>query len=345
MFLYNNFTKVWCNTQYLKKYAEICFQLEKQQFLPIFEQYEEELKICYLLEHHLDRETIKNIKQLFIHNQLQYPNKVLFKKGKFETTDDYLNIPCELSMYKIPDGWNILTETDEYIKIIKIEDILDGVFKDYYEYFTLKEWETICHIAKVNGKVPDLLNSIQFDKKSNIIKQILSTNDPDKKIYLQKQLQDVIHNSDYWFTVRQMVHAQNKEALSFSLSATLSSSQADVFMCDDVINEITYSNTLLIKCAIHLEDGPMVLWMNDNALISNPVCGHCADAYLKYSNKSVYHESIVCYIPTNIKTNEHFLIRNGFDFEKCQWLSDDVKLGITEQLIRHVKLYGKKKYI
>ena len=32
-FLYSNFTKKWCNEIYLSKYAEICFQLERQHFL------------------------------------------------------------------------------------------------------------------------------------------------------------------------------------------------------------------------------------------------------------------------------------------------------------------------
>ena len=123
---------------------------------------------------------------------------------------------------------------------------------------------------------------------------------------------------------------------------------------DDSENNFTlidYSGCPTCNCSIHLGEGPEVIWMDrpedlevplsDHAMTfpldhfsilqkcikPNPVCGDCAQAFIDHSNKrSVYHESIVGYVPTNYKDNKK-IFRN----QLC-------KILCSSKLLSHVDL-------
>lgn len=86
-----------------------------------------------------------------------------------------------------------------------------------------------------------------------------------------------------------------------------------------------------IDCMICLDKGPAVLWLNkcydlekttndyvidfplskhytlQGCIVSNPVCGNCADTYLKLQKQSVFRQPIYSYIPCNIKFNSDYV--------------------------------------
>jgi hypothetical protein len=169
-FLYNNFTKVWCNNVYLKKYAEICYQLEKQQFLPIFEQYEEELKSCWLLENKLNEKIITVIRYIFNKTKLYLSSTILYFNLKTITSyganfkEKFREITLNEAYDEILNS-DVLSDDLKKILLIDLEIsflfISKTIYKPYIDYFTRNVKKNIkqksilisCPDDKCNGKL------------------------------------------------------------------------------------------------------------------------------------------------------------------------------------------------
>lgn len=139
-----------------------------------------------------------------------------------------------------------------------------------------------------------------------------------------------------WNVIRNMIHnietgynKYNLDNFSFASNRASRAGTISIDKLEEYENMICYENCPEIDCAIHLDKGPCVLWLqkyddieyttNDfclnyplstypklrKILISNPVCGNCANSYFKYTNKSVYRENIDGYIPLNWNYNQN----------------------------------------
>lgn len=162
-----------------------------------------------------------------------------------------------------------------------------------------------------------------------------------------------------WNAIRNMIHnietENNKYSLnnfSFASNRASRANTVDTDKLDEYENIICYDDCPEIDCTIHLDKGPCVLWLqkcddieyttNDfclnyplatypklkKTLVSNPVCGHCASSYLKYSKKSVYRENIDIYIPINWNHNQNIRFSEGM---LC-------KVFCENKLLPHVKM-------
>jgi len=141
--------------------------------------------------------------------------------------------------------------------------------------------------------------------------------------FVKKNL-DVVRGK--WDRIRGVLATFDNSRDKFSLGNFASNRAARAQSITD--EEIDLDNIILeggpeIECIIHLDKGPAVLWLNQlndieqttndfclnfplahypnlqKLLVNNPVCGHCAAHYLKYSKVSVYREPIHCFIPAN----------------------------------------------
>src|SRR6185503_15350775 len=146
---------------------------------------------------------------------------------------------------------------------------------------------------------------------------------------------------------------------------------------------IDYTNTPLIECTICMNNGPMVLWLNkyddleyttndfcmnfplahfpklSDTIVPNPVCGECAQSYIKYRKLSIYRTPITNYIPVNwsdsvsnisfalkvlcevyggnkILPHLKLLFFSVIDDIKSKWLDTKHKNYIIEQLLNNV---------
>lgn len=162
-----------------------------------------------------------------------------------------------------------------------------------------------------------------------------------------------------WNVIRNMIYNIEKDNNKYSLNnfsfASNRASRANNVETDkleEYENTICYDGCPEIDCTIHLDKGPCVLWLqkyddieyttNDfclnyplstypklkKILVSNPVCGECASAYLRHTNKSVYREDISAYIPLNWNYSQNVKFSEGM---LCQTLCEN-------KLLPHVKM-------
>lgn len=174
--------------------------------------------------------------------------------------------------------------------------------------------------------------------------------------FLRKNMDDA---KKKWNVIRNMIYnietENNKYSLnnfSFGSNRASRASTVETDKLEEYENIICYDNCPQINCTIHLDKGPCVLWLqkyddieyttNDfclnyplstypklkKTLVSNPVCGYCANSYLKYTKKSVYREIIDAYIPLNWNYNQNIRFSEGI---LC-------KIFCGNKLLPHVKM-------
>lgn len=144
-----------------------------------------------------------------------------------------------------------------------------------------------------------------------------------------------------WEQIKSELNALEKSTNKYSLeSFSFSSNRAKraITISDDYIDaiedKVSFENSPEINCCIHLGKGPEVLWLKENTdleystndfcvnfplckypnlskcIISNPVCGDCANSYLKIRKESVYREPICGYVPTNWDSQQNIKFAN-----------------------------------
>ncbi|AYV80402.1 MAG: RxLR-like protein [Harvfovirus sp.] len=150
---------------------------------------------------------------------------------------------------------------------------------------------------------------------------------------------------------------------------------------EDVSMVLQHENVPQSYCCLHMDNGPAVIWldkptnwettMGDHALTfpldhfdslrsclkSNPVCGDCAQAYIMHCNGfSVYKETVVGYIPIDIKNNKRFvkkqlckilcnskllshvemLLLSILDDAEHEWFDGDVRTHVVTELVENI---------
>lgn len=162
-----------------------------------------------------------------------------------------------------------------------------------------------------------------------------------------------------WDRIRDMIHKDGSRTM-YTVGSFLNSNRAkravDIVEHEEDSTNITYDPTYpTMDCSIHLDKGPWVLWLrkvDDEVLkrvtddfsmnyplaytnnlyksmvLSNPVCGYCANEYVEYqrnnsygqSVQTVYRENTVGYIPISWTTSH---TKNTL----CKSLGDSKSLG------------------
>lgn len=219
---------------------------------------------------------------------------------------------------------------------------------------TLKN-EIICNIMKLDEKKVDQHNEerIKLVKELQSILPKARIEEAENTKQINEKLYDI---RKYWEVVRNILN--HYESASYSLNDMAGignrAKRATVLSDNEFdITTIVHNNVPQIECALHLDKGPSVIWlnkpddlkdtMNDHILTfpldyspklvgcikSNPVCGDCASGYMEYSkNMSLYREPITGYIPCDIKNNKQFVKK-----QLCKILVDNKLLGHVESLL------------
>lgn len=291
-------------------------------------------------------------------NNLQEFNMDVFKNIKYETTNvpsGYIVLSETQDYYRAVKTENLLIESN---LLLLTESELETVIKHCVVANTMDKLRSLVsklrnqEIGNVSSKIKenfpfkycilrdDIINqmvkaydisNIEEQKKLKLeldeIKELARDEEVKWMVY-RKQNLDVIRKK--WDTVRNIMssfeNTSNKYSLNnynFSSNRAKRAELVDNSDMEEYENILDYENSPEIYCVIHMDNGPLVLWLkqyndieyttNDfcmnfplahfpklsSCLVSNSVCGHCAPCYLKYKNESIYREPIDGYIPVN----------------------------------------------
>ncbi len=175
-----------------------------------------------------------------------------------------------------------------------------------------------------------------------------------------------------WESIRAKIHEIETSSDKFNINQfTFSSNRAQrASDTTNDIDDIDYTNCIEIDCIIHLDKGPFVIWLNDidpeqntndfainfplmdskdNPIVENPVCGYCANEYLKCTNYSVYRSPISTYIPSSLIGNNLNIACNNLCKVSCggKSLSSSklLLLKFVDSYIRNMTYSSKDLYI
>ena len=126
---------------------------------------------------------------------------------------------------------------------------------------------------------------------------------------------------------------------------------------DMLYEKISCEGVPEIECAIHLDKGPMVLWFSEflddeyttndfcinfplayypkllSVLISNPVCGQCAESYINFRKETVYKQKTIGYIPLNLTVQNNMNYINNM---LCRVFTKNKQLPHVKMLLLSV---------
>ena len=166
---------------------------------------------------------------------------------------------------------------------------------------------------------------------------------------------DLKNVKHYWESIRDiMFHYEetsyNLNDIAYTSNRAKRAQSVDDTEFDDLI--VDHNNAPDIYCTIHLDNGPAVLWLrkpddiedstNDftlnfplakhsklqKCLVSNPICGYCADGYFAVRKESIYHQPIDGYVPINVANNKQYIY-----LQLCKILCGNKKLGHVMMLL------------
>ncbi|CAM4902989.1 unnamed protein product [Rotaria socialis] len=218
---------------------------------------------------------------------------------------------------------------NESIKIDK-----EGI-RSKFDFIYLKQRDEI--VSKiVQLKLNENSNSTELNQLRQQLYEISDQAKIEEIQYLQYMSLHLHATRQFWSNIQNLIHEQEKGSYSindFTFAsnranrAKISTTNADEY--SDAINILDHSNVPLFECAICMEQGPFVLWLNapsdldcttndfiinfplegneklKNCIVSNPVCGFCAKSYINVAMNNanqlitLYREPCAGFIPLN----------------------------------------------
>lgn len=230
------------------------------------------------------------------------------------------------------------------------------------------------NIHNVIEHLRQTMNSPIISKKNELIARIVECTNAVVSEQLSKELRDIIplareeeiSNSKVmnetlnitrkvWDDIRNMLFHYEESTYKLS-DITYASNRAQRArqVNDNELFDLTidYKNSPEIYCALHLDNGPAVVWLkspenidettNDfvlnfplakhktlqKCIKSNPVCGDCAAGYFRVRKETTYREPIDGYIPINIHDNKQYVY-----LQLCKILCSNKELGHVNMLL------------
>ncbi|AYV83832.1 MAG: hypothetical protein Hyperionvirus12_29 [Hyperionvirus sp.] len=355
----------------------------------------------------------------------------VFAKGGVWTVDEIRGHKIKNNYPRIPEGFNILSESEESVKVFSLGEFIksDDEKVDVAGLVTLEEWDVIVRMAKMsgvmegvrrkvnglrNGSLNALANELKKGiampyviEKHKVIGEIMKNKGGDENKKLVMRLQELLPLArveeteaakyiggmsgkvrGYWDGVRNVL--AHYETAGYTLNdltgiANRAKRAKDISGEDteSAMGVVVHERVVEIDCCLHLDKGPAVVWldkpkegdlevaMGDHALTFpldnfpglgeclrvNPVCGECAAAYMAHSNGySVYKDTLMGFIPIDIKNNRRFvksqlckilcnskllshvemLLLGIVDDAEFKWFDEGVKEHLVRELIDNV---------
>lgn len=292
-------------------------------------------------------ETVDSYKIIDI-NKLYTQENVALELDESEWTN---LIKHSIVSNKLPKLREIIIRSQN-IELNKLKDNL----KDKLELVNLRKRDQIIDAMTLAYLSNNIEEQNKLKRELDDIKDLARQEEIMQMEFMKKNI-DIVKKK--WNAIRNMIHTAETENNMYSLSnfsfASNRAARASS-VNNDKLEEyefgICYSTCPEIDCTIHLDKGPCVLWLqkfddieyttNDfclnyplsmfpklsKTLISNPVCGNCANSFIKFTNKSVYRENIDGYIPINWNFNQNIKFSEGV-------LS---KIFCADKMLPHVKM-------
>ena len=208
--------------------------------------------------------------------------------------------------------------------------------KEEFPFNYLIQKESFMDLMMCAYLAADTDSQLEWKKKLDNIRDEIRCEEVAYLNFVKKRL-DIIRKK--WDSIRSIISNFENTESKFSLNNFVFSSNraARAKIIDDesfdLEENLCWDNSAEIECVVCMEKAPAVLWLKQlddtnystsdycidfplashpelqKILVNNPVCGHCANSYLKYSKVSAYREPITGYIPTNWqgKTNMQYV--------------------------------------
>lgn len=246
---------------------------------------------------------------------------------------------------------NKLHELRSFVNQMKCESI-------HFEKENLKEkfdFKYVKHRDDIVAKIVQLkLNEIEHSNELNELRQQLHEISDQAKVEEIQYLQYINGNlhitRKFWNHIQSLIHEQEKGSYSINdfTFASNRANRAKVVKANDDDDDsdgmqlLDHTNVPLFECAICMEQGPFVLWLNaptdldsttndfiinfplegneslKTCFVSNPVCGFCAQSYMNAAVnelqqlQTLYREPCTGFIPLNWTTpTNRTLINNS----------------------------------
>ena len=216
----------------------------------------------------------------------------------------------------------------------------------------------------------------------------------EEQAYLKFINDNLRQSRQHWNGILHLIHEQEKGSYSINdfNFASNRANRAKVLTDDDddaqLMDIVDHSGVPTMECAICMDEGPLVLWLkspenlddstNDflinfplegneklqSCLVSNPVCGLCAKAYVAASVtntgqlETLYRERCSGYLPLNwsIESNRRLALRSLYrivtgqrvlphvsmllmamiDDHRSNWFPSDVKDYLLRQMVENI---------
>ncbi len=249
--------------------------------------------------------------------------------------DEWVNlIKHSIVSNNLPKLRHIITRS----QAVELEKLQNDLKNNYTLYNVQKRDQIIDSMT-----VAYLSNNFEEQNKLKLeldaIKDIARKEEVEWMQFLRKNMDSA---KKKWNVIRNMIYnietEHNKYSLnnfSFASNRASRASTIETDKLEEYENMICYDGCPEIDCTVHLDKGPCVLWLQKNddieyttndfclnyplstfpklrkTLVPNPVCGNCANSYLKYAKKSVYRENIDSYIPLNWNYNQNIKFSEG----------------------------------